>query len=228
MRKHTKEFTEPIFDRLAEYRARLTDHPFLVEARRGTVPTPILHEFAFHQLSDSILWIPMLAQMHDAARSPRLRRAIADNIAHEAGLHATSHVTLALTLARSLGITRLDPFPTSVLAEQLQTYLTEELDEPEVAGWLLVAESLVPILFEAVIPSFVRLGADTTYLHTHVEVDADEHASWMAEAAVELADGNLASILRGMREAWDETISVPDRLWTSMRAAPVCSITATR
>ena len=82
MRKHNKEYTEPIFDRLADYRGRLIAHPFLVEARTGQLPTPILHEFAFHQLSDSILWIPMLAQMHDKARSPRLRRAIADNISH--------------------------------------------------------------------------------------------------------------------------------------------------
>jgi hypothetical protein len=219
MRKHNKEYTEPIFDRLADYRERLIAHPFLVEARTGQLPTPFLHEFAFHQLSDSILWIPMLAQMHDKARSPRLRRAIADNISHEAGLHATSHVTLALAMARSLGISRLDAFPTDVITQTIELYLSEELDEPAIAGWLLVAESLVPILFDAVIPAFARAGADTTYLSAHVAIDADEHAAWMTEAVEELAPGGCESIAIGMAEAWDETIRVPDRLWRARCAS---------
>jgi hypothetical protein len=219
MRKHSKEYTEPIFDRLADYRERLIAHPFLVEARTGQLPTPILHEFAFHQLSDSILWIPMLAQMHDKARSPRLRRAIADNISHEAGLHATSHVTLALAMARSLGISRLDAFPTDVITQTIELYLSEDLDEPAIAGWLLVAESLVPILFDAVIPAFARAGADTTYLSAHVAIDADEHAAWMTEAVEELAPDGSESIVVGMAEAWDETIRVPDRLWRARCAS---------
>src|SRR5262245_62160150 len=95
MRLHLKQYTEPIFARLAGYRARLAEHPLLIAARAGEVHTDVLHEFAFHQYSDSILWIPMLAQMRSlSARSPRLRKAIADNIAHEAGLATTSHVTL--------------------------------------------------------------------------------------------------------------------------------------
>src|SRR5712672_3495085 len=94
MRLHLKQYTEPIFARLADYRSQLIEHPCLVAARGGTLPTTILHEFAFHQYSDSILWIPMLAQMKSmATRSPRLRQAIEDNIRHEAGLGSISHVT---------------------------------------------------------------------------------------------------------------------------------------
>ena len=109
MRIHLKQYTEPIFATLATQRAQLATHPLLAAP---DLPTTILHEFAFHQYSDSILWIPMLAQMKaKAIRSRRLRRAIEDNIAHEAGLGGISHVTLAVELMRSLGIRTLDAFP---------------------------------------------------------------------------------------------------------------------
>src|SRR5664279_1068239 len=94
MRIQLKQYTEPIFSELATQRSTLAAHPFLVAANE--LSTPTLHEFAFYQYSDSILWIPMLAQMKSkATRSRRLHRAIEANIAHEAGLGGTSHVTLA-------------------------------------------------------------------------------------------------------------------------------------
>lgn len=220
MRVHLKQYTEPIFERLAAYRTTLLEHPLLAAARSGELPDPILHEFAFYQLSDSILWIPMLAHMHDKVTSPRLRRAIADNIAHEAGLGATSHVTLALAMARSLGITRLDAFPRDVFARTVEPWLLDDFEEPAIAGWLLVAEALVPVLFEAVLPSFTQLGADTRYFAEHVVIDADEHAHWMAEAALEIAaTSGAAPILDGMAEAWQDTCEVPDRLWRARCAS---------
>src|SRR5688500_9395173 len=95
MSNDLKQYTEPIFVQLAGYRDQLTEHPLLVAARAGELTRETLEQFAFHQYSDSILWIPMLAQMKSMARrSRRLRTAIEDNIAHEAGLHATSHVAL--------------------------------------------------------------------------------------------------------------------------------------
>jgi hypothetical protein len=214
MRLHLKQYTEPIFDQLAAYRDRLTEHPLLVAARSDELPESLLHTFAIHQLGDSILWIPMLAHMHDKVRAPRLRRAIADNIAHEAGLAATSHVTLALAMVRSLGITRLDTFSTDVFARTVEPWLADDFEEPAIAGWLLVAEALVPILFAAVLPSFTRLGADTRYFAEHVVIDADEHARWMAEAVDELVETCGATpILDGMAEAWVDTCDVPDQLW---------------
>ena len=220
MRMHLKQYTEPIFERLAGYRATLLEHPLLAAARTGELPEPILHEFAFHQLSDSILWIPMLAHMHDKVRSPRLRCAIADNIAHEAGLAATSHVTLALAMARSLGITTLDPFPRDVFAHTVEPWLADDFEEPAIAGWLLVSEALVPVLFEAVLPSYTRLGADTRYFAEHVAIDADEHARWMAEAVEEIVvETGAAPILDGMAEAWQDTCEVPDRLWRARCAS---------
>src|SRR5689334_18222050 len=103
--------TEPIFARLEQYRADFAQHPLFAAARAGDLPPSLLREFAFHQYADSILWIPMLALMKSkAVRSARLRRAIEDNIACEAGLGATSHVQLAADLMRSLGLSGVGAF----------------------------------------------------------------------------------------------------------------------
>jgi hypothetical protein len=227
MRLHLKQYTEPIFGQLAEYRAQLVDHPLLTAARGGKLSRETLHDFAFYQYSDSILWIPMLAQMKAMARkSARLRKAIEDNIAHEAGLGCTSHVQLAVALMRSLGITSLDPFATHTFARSATLWLSDEFvdqSEPEVAGWLLVAESLVPLMFAALRPSFVGLGCDTRYFDEHVEVDTDEHAQWMAESVEDVLDlyGGAASeqITAGMVDAWQETREVPDALWSKQCAS---------
>src|SRR5207237_8253263 len=113
-------------------------------------------ECAYRQYSASTLWIPRLAQMlTKAERSPRLRRAIADNIADEAGLSAISHVELARRLMRSLGARDLDRLPHATLVATASMWLSDEfaaMTEPEVAGFLLAAETLVPALFAAVLP----------------------------------------------------------------------------
>ena len=221
MRMHLKQYTEPIFSLLADYRARLIEHPFLTALDH---PVPILHEFAFHQYADSILWIPMLAQMRGKAlRSRRLRDAIADNIAHEAGLHAKSHVQLAVDMMRSLGVADVDG---RVLAHSARLWLSDEfaaMTEPEIAGWLLVAETLVPVMFAAALPQFERLGCDTSYFREHVEVDTDEHATWMAEAVEDVLDiygpDAARAITAGMADAWAETREVPDSLWRTRCAS---------
>ena len=227
MRLHLKQYTEPIFEQLAGYRAQLVDHPLLTAARTGKLSTETLHEFAFHQYSDSILWIPMLAQMKGMARkSARLRKAIEDNIAHEAGLGNTSHVQLAVSLMRSLGISELEPFPTHTFARSATLWLTDEFahqSEPEVAGWLLVAETLVPLMFAALRPSFVALGCDTRYFREHIDVDTDEHSRWMAESVEDMFDiygpACTGSITAGMTDAWQETCEVPDSLWRKQCAS---------
>ncbi|MFT3700219.1 MAG: iron-containing redox enzyme family protein [Kofleriaceae bacterium] len=221
MRFHLKQYTEPIFESLVAKRAALMEHPLLAAARTDELSTEILHEFAFHQYSDSILWIPMLAQMKaKAVRSERLRRAIEDNIAHEAGIGGISHVTLAVELIRSLGIRSLDPFPTQTFARSATMWLSDEFvdeAEPATAGWLLVAESLVPAMFEVIEPCFARLGANTRYFKEHVHVDSDEHARWMAESVedvLELYGPDCAvQIAAGMEDAFAETLEVPNALW---------------
>jgi pyrroloquinoline quinone (PQQ) biosynthesis protein C len=221
MRIHLKQYTEPIFSLLAEYRTQLVKHPLFTAAHEGELSTTILHEFAFFQYSDSILWIPMLAQMKSKTeRSRRLRKAIEDNIAHEAGIGSVSHVTLAIALMRSLGITELAAFPTDTFRKSAALWLSDEFNaqtEPEIAGWLLTAETLVPLMFAAIEPSFAKLGADTLYFREHVSVDSDEHASWMAEAVEDIVEiygpGCVPEITAGMVDAWQETVEVPDALW---------------
>ena len=137
MNVEMKQYTEPIFARLAAYSAELAQHPLLTAARDGDVRRSTLLEFAFHQYSDSILWIPMLAQMK-ATRSLRLRRAIEDNIAHEAGIGSTSHVALAVSLMRSLGIASVDAFPSGTFTRSASLWLSEH------ASWM--AEAVLDVI----------------------------------------------------------------------------------
>lgn len=227
---YKKDFTEPItansvqpiFDLLGNYRDELTRHPLMEAARRHELSTEILLELAFYQYSDSILWIPMLAQMKEmAVRSHRLRSAIEDNIAHEAGLGSISHVTLAVMMMRSLGLRTLDAFPATTFTRSAALWLTDEFTqqrEPEVAGWLLVAETLVPLMFAEIAPCYARLdGCDTRYFTQHVAVDSDEHAQWMTEAVADVMQiygpGSRDVVIAGMVDAWQETREVPDELW---------------
>ncbi|HEV7557381.1 MAG TPA: iron-containing redox enzyme family protein [Kofleriaceae bacterium] len=226
MRIHFHQLTEPIFSLLDHYRAELLRHPLLEAGSRGILDDATLHEFAFHQYSDSITWIPMLAQMKSmATRSRRLQAAIRDNIAHEAGLDGTSHVTLAVELMRSMGITNLDRFTTTTFADTASMWLSDPFvssPEPAIAGWLLTAETLVPLMFAAVKPSFERI-ANTRYFSVHIAVDADEHASWMAEAVDDVValygPACVPIITAGMADAWRETIEVPDALWRQQCAS---------
>ena len=222
MRLHTKHETEPIFATLDRYRVELLEHPLLVAARAGQIERPLLLRFAYHQYSDSITWIPMLAQMKSKAiRSRRLRQAIEDNIAHEAGLGGTSHVTLAAQLMRSLGVRTLDAFPTADLGRTAALWLTDafaDMSEPALAGWLLTAETLVPAMFAVMAPRYAALYAvDATYFHEHIVVDSDEHARWMAEAVEEVVAlygaASVPLVLAGMADAWAETLEDPDALW---------------
>ena len=215
-----KQFTEPIIATLDRYRTTLREHPLLVAARSGQIERTTLEQFAYYQYADSITWIPMLAQMKSkATRSRRLRTAIEDNIAHEAGLGSTSHVALAVGLMRSLGNRDLAGFPTAALGATAALWLSDAfaaLSEPALAGWLLTAETLVPDMFAIVRPCFAAI-ADTHYFDEHIAVDADEHATWMAEAVDEVVaiygPACVPEVLAGMADAWAETCEDPDALW---------------
>ena len=72
-------------------------------------------------------------------------------------------------------------------------------------------------MFATVEPAFARIGADTRYFREHVAVDTDEHAAWMAEAVVEIVElygaDCIPAIAAGMRDAFAETLEVPNALW---------------
>lgn len=122
---------------------------------------------------------------------------------------------------RSLGVRRLDEFPTDGIPRTASLWLSDDfvaMSEPALAGWLLTAETLVPEMFAVMTPSFAALaGADTTYFSQHVAVDSDEHSAWMAEAVDEIVDlygpDCVPLVLEGMADAWQETLEDPDELW---------------
>jgi len=127
---------------------------------------------------------------------------------------------------RSLGITELDDMPTQTFVREATEWLSPDfhsITEGNVAGWLLVAETLVPLMFAALEPSFAALGADTRYLREHVHVDGEEHARWMAESVDDIIDlygpACCEDIREGMDIGWQETILVPDALWRSQCAS---------
>jgi pyrroloquinoline quinone (PQQ) biosynthesis protein C len=223
MQNHFKQETEPIFSTLERYRTELLEHPLLVAAKSGQLERTTLIELAYYQYADSITWIPMLAQMKERAlKSPRLRKAIEDNIAHEAGIGSTSHVTLAARLMRSLGVRTLDDLPTEGITRTASVWLSDafaEMSEPELAGWLLVAETLVPAMF-AVIASQYDGISDTTYFREHIHIDGDEHAVWMRESVEEViaiyGPACIPAILVGMSDARVEAHDDPDALWGAM------------
>ena len=163
----------------------------------------------------------MLAQMKSKARrSERLKRAIEENIAHEAGFQAESHVT-----------------PRSADDEEPRT----RRDRCTHAWSVHRSSALLDI---GRIQSFRRGGgrrlaprcrvtrpgplrANGTELRlarlrhpllprAH-RVDSDEHATWMAESVEEVVDlygpAALAQVTMGLNESWAETRAVPDALW---------------
>lgn len=219
-----KQFTEPIVATLDRYRTALREHPLLVAARDGQIERETLLHFAYYQYADSITWIPMLAQMkHKALRSRRLRSAIEDNIGHEAGIGGYSHVQLAVELMRSLGVRSLEPYPTEALGKTAALWLSDgfaAMTEPAVAGWLYVAETLVPEMFAIMRRCF---AADARYFDEHIHIDADEHAQWMREAIDDViaiyGPTCVPEILAGMADAWEETCEDPDELWRSACAS---------
>jgi pyrroloquinoline quinone (PQQ) biosynthesis protein C len=157
--------------------------------------------------------------MKSKVTSPRLSRAIAENIAHETGLDGPSHIALARDMMRSLGVRDMCAFNASTFVESATMWLSDEFatyDEAAIAGWLLTAETLVPLMFARVVSAMARSGCDVEYFTVHVHVDGDEHSEWMLESVREILDANPdreASVLRGMCDAFKEVVEIPDLLW---------------
>jgi len=201
---------------LGEAREAICGHP----AGGQRLSRSLLCEFALTQWGDSVVWVPMLATMRDRVNNPRLRQALDANLRCEAGVDALrSHVTLCRQFVMSLGLqpglipsrTRLGGYASAM------TDITPLLTEPQIAGWILASESLVPALFTSVIDQFRQAGADIAYLVEHISVDDEEHAQWMREASIELISTGggpaFGQILFGARLAARATISVLDTLY---------------
>jgi hypothetical protein len=211
---------------LADYRLKFLRHPFFAAAHHAKLPRKTLVEFAFHQYSDSILWVPRLSLMKSKVTAPRLARALHENIAHETGLDGPSHIALARAMLRSLGVRSLAAFPRGTFSGTAAMWLSddfESFDEAEIAGWLLIAETLVPLMFERMLDAMRATGCDTAYFEQHIAVDGDEHSQWMHESIAEIlaragANGTAAhAVEAGMADAFEEAVQVPDRLARALR-----------
>lgn len=202
------------------YRQALLSHPIRALARSGELSRALTLEFAALQYVDSVLWVPMLALMKDRVRSPMLRQALRDNLLCEAGANDTSHITLCRQFIESIGVAPFygDFHRQSELASHPVVIMNAAagLSEGEIAGWILVAEALVPTLFESFRPALARIpGADLRYIDEHITVDAEEHSRWMKEGVARLSDegADPDRILYGIHLGGRTALSVPDTLY---------------
>ncbi|MDO8521385.1 MAG: iron-containing redox enzyme family protein [bacterium] len=203
-----------------EYRGKLTCHPINDLIARRVLPLEVIRECAAIQYVDSMLWVPMLALMKDRVESPRLQEALRANIRCETGDAGISHLTLAQSFIRSLGIPPY--FGDYGVQSKLASHPVEimnaatGLNEAQIAGWLLVAETLVPHLFALLRPAFEGFPeVDLRYLDEHIAVDADEHAQWMDAAVKEILalGGRAEEVITGVDLGGRVTLSVPDALY---------------
>lgn len=222
-----KAAMEEVKHEVRRYEELLKTHPLTKVMKQGFVAKQLLQEYASLQYVDSVLWVPMLALMKDRVSHPRLKTALTENLLCEAGAKHTSHITLCRQFVESLGISPY--FGNFLEYSALATHPVEMmnavsgLDEEQIAGWILVAEAVVPALFQMALPAFERVpGADLRYLREHITVDADEHAEWMYQSVQELLSSpqSLERILQGIHLGGRTALAVPDALYAKyMRGA---------
>ena len=208
------------------YAEKLATHPIAELCRRGEVPRRELDEFVRAQYADSTRWVPMLSQMKDVVTEPRLVKALIENIECETGCYGMAHTTLAKNFAESIGVSPsfVDTrgfAPIAVHGMEIMNAIAS-MSEPMICGWLMVAEALVPVLFQVFRPAFERMpSADLEYFDEHIRVDSDEHAEWMAEAAEALLTRSdcYAELMLGIDIGARVTFSVPDAVYARTLAA---------
>ena len=203
------------------YAQQIERHPIARICERGELPLSIAKECARIQYVDSVLWIPMLALIKGKVSSPRLIRAVRENILCEAGYDGIPHVTLCKTFVESLGepsqygdctdYAPLSAHPIAVMNGMIA--FTEE----EIAGWLMASESLVPTFFRIFRAAYEKIpGVDLRYLNEHITVDSDEHALWMREAVLELLhdEESYRKVLAGIDVGARLVLSIPDVMYS--------------
>lgn len=206
------------------YHDQLENHPIKSLILKDLFSKDLALEFAKLQYIDSVLWVPMLALMKDRVTNKNLHKALRANLMCEAGINHQSHITLCKEFLESIGIAPYmgDFEMLSGLAKQPVEIMNSVggLSEAEIAGWILVAEALVPSLFRLFRPCFARMeNADLKYLDEHIVVDSDEHAAWMYQAAKDLLQNGtcVRHILAGIDLGGRTALAVPDVLFAKAR-----------
>jgi len=206
---------------LAQYRNELSEHPVRELCESNALPKNLAEDFAKIQYVDSTLWVAMLALAKGKVESPRLKEAIRKNILCEVGNDGVPHVMMCKSFVQSLGVVAefgdyQDYAPMTAHSVSVMNVF-DYASDGFIAGWLLVAESLVPDLF-SMFRSVYRdyPNADLQYLDEHISVDADEHSQWMLEAAIEISMGSAHArqdVVSGMGLGARALLSVPDAIY---------------
>ncbi len=214
------EYANQISELVEFYQKQMETHPLQNVFKSQRVPLKLLKEYASLQYIDSTLWVPMLAIMKDRVSAPRISKALKDNIMCEAGVCGTSHITLCMNFIKSLGV---DPFfgsteyysPLAIHPTEMMNAVSG-MSEGQIVGWTLVAEAIVPFLFQMTLAAYKKNPkTNVLYLEEHISVDSDEHAQWMFEGAIEVATSAQAfhAILEGIHLGGRTALSVPDALY---------------
>ena len=211
--KPTRLALEQVETALIHYQEQMQKHGLGKLIAQGRVSANIGLEFMKLQYIDSTLWVPMLAIMKDRVKHPTLKKALTDNLLCEAGAKHTSHVTLCAEFLISKGIDPYfgDLYHYSPLAKHPTEIMNSviRMSEAEIAGWIMIAETIVPDLFRLV--------------HPLLTVDGEEHGEWMMRSIRELIqDGTpVEEILHGLHLGGRVALAVPDALYAkALRGLP--------
>jgi hypothetical protein len=218
----TQSKLKNVEEALAHYQLQMRNHPFRTLIRQGLVSEEIGKEFMKLQYIDSTLWVPMLAIMKDRVRNPVLKKALTDNLLCEAGARHTSHVTHCAEFLMSKGIDPYfgDLYHYSPLAKHPTEIMNSviRMSEAQIAGWIMIAEMIVPDLFLLMRPMLVEMKASLFYIDEHISVDSDEHGEWMMKGIEDLLDNGVPEeeILEGIHLGGRVALSVPDALYAKV------------
>jgi hypothetical protein len=186
------------------YRVQIIGHPLARVFSRGRAPLALLKEFASLQYIDSVMWLPMLALAKDRVRNVRLKYILSEDLLQ------TSHVELCRLFIESLGIESSNR-PNEIISS------VPTLSEAQVAGWILVSETLVPSLLLAALPAFSSIAElDVTYLRSRILADAGEFSDWILASIEEIlvSGADLSEVLEGIHLGGRAALSAPDSLYS--------------
>lgn len=220
--EETKVCTKNLESILAHYLIQMSNHPIKRLITQGLATEKTGEEFMKLQYIDSTLWVPMLAIMKDRVKNPTLKKALTDNLLCEAGARHTSHVTLCAEFLISRGIDPYfgDLYHYSPLAKHPTEIMNSviRMSEGEIAGWIMIAEMIVPDFFKLMRPLLVKMNVNMKYIDEHITVDADEHSAWMFKAAIDLIKQGTPEeeILTGIHLGGRVALSIPDALYAKV------------
>lgn len=221
----------PLFlaELMGYYKSQINGHPVITAGRAAELTMFDVRRFAITQFGDCIWWVPMLALIKERVTSPRLRKAAFDNLRCEAGAAGESqpsHIAMCYNMVNALGISNYEISGLGEIAAHREsvTAILSLASESEgvIAGWLLAAEGLVPVMFKGILPAFKKLISenDTEYLTEHVAVDEDQHVQWMVEAVLEVLDSGatLEQVAHGIEKAGNITMGFLDDIHRFMES----------